>query len=277
MPRGQKATPSVSEARDIPVDFYSFAPIAAVLDGAYTIVTTLASWLAPVAGSASAATAIVLITLLVRTALIPVGRSQVRAEFSRQRLAPQLQELQRRYKKNPEALQRKTMELYAREKASPFAGCLPTLAQAPVLSAVYGLFILATIAGHPNLLLAEHLGGVSLGTSLVALLGGGAVWPGVLVFAVLLVMIGTTAWFSRRVALAFSARTSAATAAPAAAGASPDAATIMQRLSGPLSWLPFITVVFASIVPLAAAIYLAVTTAWTLVERVILRRLLARG
>lgn len=277
MPRGQKATPSVSEARDIPVDFYSFAPIAAVLDGAYTIVTTLASWLAPVAGSASAATAIVLITLLVRTALFPVGRSQVRAEFSRQRLAPQLQELQRRYKKNPEALQRKTMELYAREKASPFAGCLPTLAQAPVLSAVYGLFILATIAGHPNLLLAEHLGGVSLGTSLVALLGGGAVWPGVLVFAVLLVMIGTTAWFSRRVALAFSARTSAATAAPAAAGASPDAATIMQRLSGPLSWLPFITVVFASIVPLAAAIYLAVTTAWTLVERVILRRLLARG
>ncbi len=259
------------------MDFYSFAPIAAVLDGAYTIVTTLASWLAPVAGSASAATAIVLITLLVRTALIPVGRSQVRAEFSRQRLAPQLQELQRRYKKNPEALQRKTMELYAREKASPFAGCLPTLAQAPVLSAVYGLFILATIAGHPNLLLAEHLGGVSLGTSLVALLGGGAVWPGVLVFAVLLVMIGTTAWFSRRVALAFSARTSAATAAPAAAGASPDAATIMQRLSGPLSWLPFITVVFASIVPLAAAIYLAVTTAWTLVERVILRRLLARG
>jgi YidC/Oxa1 family membrane protein insertase len=221
MPRGQKATPSVSEARDIPVDFYSFAPIAAVLDGAYTVVTTLASWLAPIAGSASAAIAIVLITLLVRTALIPVGRSQVRAELSRQRLAPQLQELQRRYKKNPEVLQRRTMELYAREKASPFAGCLPTLAQAPVLSAVYGLFILATIAGHPNLLLVEQLGGVPLGTSLVALLGGGAVWPGVLVFVALLALIGTTAWFSRRVALAFSARASAATTQVTAAAAAP--------------------------------------------------------
>jgi YidC/Oxa1 family membrane protein insertase len=52
---------------------------------------------------------------------------------------------------------------------------------------------------------------------------------------------------------------------------------MMQRMSGPLSWLPFITVVFATIVPLAATIYLAVTTAWTLVERVILRRMLSRG
>lgn len=254
------------------MDFYSFAPIAAVLDGAYTVVTTLASWLSPLAGDASAAIAIVLITLLVRAALIPVGRAQVRAEFTRLRLAPKLQALQKRFKKNPELLQRKTMELYAEEKASPLAGCLPTLAQAPVLSTVYALFILGTIAGHPNLLLTEQLGTVPLGTSLIALLGSGSAWPGVIGFGVLLVMIGTTAWFSRLVALRFSEANKVPNAAPAQ-----GAAAAMQSLSGPLSWLSFLTLVLAAIVPLAATIYLSVTTAWTLVERVILRRSMGRS
>jgi YidC/Oxa1 family membrane protein insertase len=242
-----------------PMDFYSFAPIAAVLDAAYNAVTGLASLLTPLTGSASAAVAIILITVLVRAALIPVGISQVRAEFTRKRLAPKLQELQRRYKKNPELLQRKTMDLYAAEKASPLAGCLPTLMQAPVLSTVYGLFILGSINGHANGLLTEMLLSVPLGASLVS----GPGWPGVLVFAAVLLVVAAVAWLSRRIALRN---------APAMTDATPPA---LQNLSGPLSWLPFITVVFASIVPLAAALYLAVTTAWTLVERILLRQLLA--
>lgn len=250
------------------MDFYSFAPIAAVLDGAYTVVTGFASLLDPIAGAASAAIAIVLITLLVRAVLVPVGRSQVRAEFTRLRLAPQLKELQLKYKKNPELLQRKTMELYTREKASPLAGCLPTLAQAPVLSAVYGLFILTVINGHPNALLSEQLGGVPLGMSLVALVNTGQGLPGVLVFGVLLALIATTAWLSRRVTLRFSASQGLPTVPMDAAGG------VLRNMSGVLSWLPFMTVVFAAIVPLAATLYLAVTTAWTLAERVILRRVL---
>jgi len=116
------------------VDFYAFPPIAAVLDTAYNAVTAVASLLTPLVGSASAAVAVIVITLLVRTALVPVGISQVKAEFTRKRLAPKLQELQRKYKKKPELLQRKTMELYAAEKAPPMAGRLPTLLQVPVLS-----------------------------------------------------------------------------------------------------------------------------------------------
>jgi YidC/Oxa1 family membrane protein insertase len=238
------------------VDFYSFAPIAAVLDAAYNVVTALASFLTPLAGSASAAVAVILITLLVRTALIPVGISQVKA---RRRLAPKLQELQRKYKKHPEVLQRKTMELYTAEKASPMAGCLPTLLQVPVLSTVYGLFILGSINGHSNDLLTETLFGVELGTSLVS----GPGWPGALVFFAVMAIAGVTAWFSRRNMLKN---------APPQTDAVPPA---MQNLTGTLSWMPFLTVGFAAIVPLAAALYLAVTTTWTLAERIILRRILA--
>lgn len=240
------------------MDFYSLIPIAQLFDAAYAIVATLADLLDPLAGASSAALAVVLITLLVRTALIPVGVSQVRAEFTRRRLAPALKELQRRYKGNPEVLQRKTMELYTAEKASPLGGCLPTLAQAPVLSVVYGLFILGTVNGHPNLLLVEQLAGVPLGTSLAQLVTGGTLWPAAGVFLVLLGVIAAVAWGSRFVTLRIHRLDAAPPTAPGLVAA--------------LSWLPFATVVFAAVVPLAATLYLAVTTTWTLAERALLRR-----
>ena len=244
------------------MDIYTFGPIAAVLDAAYSVVTGLQHLLDPVAGGASAALAIVAITLLLRLLLIPVGRSQVRAEFTRRRLAPRLQELQRRYKGKPEVLQQKMMELYTNEKASPIAGLLPALAQAPVLSVVYGLFILPSVNGHANGLLAENLFGAPLGTSFAHLVTTGAISTDLLVYGALLVVIASVAFASRRVALAFTRP--ADVAAPA-----------MARMNAALSWLPFVTVVFAALVPLAATIYLAVTTTWTLVERQVLRRRLA--
>ena len=245
------------------MDFYRFPPIAAALDAAYSVVTALSDLVAPIAGSAAAAVAIVLVTLFVRSLLIPVGVSHVRADFTRRRLAPHLQELQRRYKKKPEVLQRKTLELYAAEKASPFAGILPALAQAPVLSVVYGLFTQPAINGHANALLVEHLGTVPLGSSLFSLVGGGALWPGIAVFVVLLAIIGVVAFLSRRIQLRL------------AAPPTDDAPAVMRTMTAWLSWLPFITVAFAAIVPLAATLYLAVSTTWTLVERIVLRRLLA--
>lgn len=245
------------------MDFYSFAPVAAALDAAYQFLITLSGWLAPLAGANSAALSIVVLTLLVRTVLIPVGLSQVRAEIGRRRLAPKLQELQRRYKNNRELLQRKTMELYSSEKVSPFAGILPTLLQAPVLTLLYGLFIVPVINGHANELLAHELLGVPLGTSFVASIAAGLTWAHLAVFVTLLAIIAVVAWLSRRAALRLQQATPDAT---------PPA---MRTVTVALSWLPFITVVFGSFVPLAATLYLATTTTWTFVERTILRRVVS--
>ena len=242
------------------MDIYSFGPIAFVIDLAYSGVTALASLLTPATATFATVLAIVMITLAVRTVLIPVGRSQVRAEFTRRRLAPKLRDLQKRFTKNPELLQRKTMELYTTEKASPLAGCLPTLIQAPIVSVVYALFILATINGHPNGLLTETLFQIPLGTSLFAFLGAGQAWPGIAVYLVLLTIIGVVAALQRRLA--------AANATPLADELTPA----MAQMTSIVSWLPFLTVVFAAIVPLAATVYLTITTTWTLVERTLLRR-----
>lgn len=139
------------------MDLYSFPPIAAVLQAAYGALMGLADLLAPLAGPSAAALAVVVVTLLVRAALIPTGIAQAKADRLRSRLAPKLRALQERHRKNPERLQRETMKLYADEKASPFAGCLPVLIQAPIVGVIYSVFLHASIAGHANALLTEEL------------------------------------------------------------------------------------------------------------------------
>ncbi|WP_431221040.1 YidC/Oxa1 family membrane protein insertase [Leifsonia xyli] len=241
------------------MDFFTWPPVAAVLDGAYSLVTALSATLEPVAGTAAGLLAVAMLTVLVRVVLIPVGVSQVRAEYSRRRIAPQLAELQRRHAGDRETLARKTMELYQAEQVSPFAGMLPLLAQIPVITLLYAVFTHATIAGHANALLGEHAFGAPLGTSFVGLTGAGAgVWPAMLVYLGVLALIAIVTTVSRRVLTL----------------PQPEGSTAPAGMLRALSFLPYVTVVFAAFVPLAAAVYILTSTAWTVAERWTLRRLL---
>jgi YidC/Oxa1 family membrane protein insertase len=247
------------------MDLYAFPPIAALLDGAHAVLMGLAGLLEPLIGVSSAAAAVVLVTILVRTALIPVGVSQAKAERTRARLAPQLADLRRRHGTDPERLQRETMALYAAEGTSPFAGCLPLLIQAPIVGVIYTLFILPIIAGHPNALLEETFVGVPLGSSLAGSLASGTLAPGeLIVFGVVIGSIALVGEMTRRVF-----RVQLPNPADAAV-ASPLQLPAAQRLLG---LLQFLTAVIAVFVPLAAALYLLVTVAWTLAQRMVLRRL----
>ncbi|MGM7680142.1 YidC/Oxa1 family membrane protein insertase [Microbacterium sp. A94] len=240
------------------MDIYAFGPIAAILDAAYGALTSLSALLEPLAGTAASAAAVVLVTLLVRALLIPVGISQAKAEQTRARLAPRLRELQKRHKKNPEKLQRETMQLYKDENTSPFAGCLPVLAQAPVIGILYTLFLRTDIAGHANELLTHDLFGASLGTSLVSMLFTGPFsLPTLVVSGVLIAIMIVVAEITRRVFR------------PVAVDDSPMSSPGML---GMMNALHYLTAVFAVFVPLAAGLYLTVTVVWTLVQRVILRR-----
>lgn len=205
--------------------------------------------------------AIVLVTLAVRALLVPVGVSVARAARDRRRLAPRLAELQRRWKGNPERLQRETMALYAAEKVSPVAGCLPMLAQAPVVSLVYALFVLPQIGGEPNALLTAPALGTDLGRHAADALSGAVL--GDVSFVAIAVVLAVIAWLNRRMMLRDAA------AAPAGSPAVP--AVLDPR--GPLSWAPFLVLLAVAVVPLAASVYLVVSGAWACAERAVLRRL----
>ena len=249
------------------MDLYSFPPMAALLDGAYAVLMGLADLLEPLVGVSSAAAAVVLVTLLVRAALIPVGISQAKAERTRARLAPKLAKLQRKHGKNPERLQRETMALYRSEGTTPFAGFLPMLVQVPVVGIVYALFILPTIAGHPNALLQQTFFGVPLGSSLAGSMAAGTPTPATFaVFGVIVVMIALVGEVTRRV---FRPQAVSGAAADSGASAALLGSPLALRMLG---LLQFVTAVIAVFVPLAAALYLLVTVSWTLVQRVLLRR-----
>ncbi|MFK4850266.1 YidC/Oxa1 family membrane protein insertase [Microbacterium sp. ZW T6_19] len=239
------------------MDIFAFPPLTWLLDAAYRGLAGLSDLLDPLS-TASAALAVVLVTLLVRAVLIPVGISQAKAEQTRARLAPQLRALQQKHKKNPEKLQAAMLDLYRRENTSPFAGMLPVLAQAPVVGILYTLFIRPEIAGHPNELLTHDLFGAPLGTSLVHMLTAGPFSGAtLLVTGALIVIMIVVADITRRVFR------------PAPVDDSPMSSPGMLRV---MSALHYLTAVFAVFVPLAAALYLTVTVAWTLVQRVVLRR-----
>lgn len=243
------------------MDFFAFPPVAAILDFAYASLMGLASLLTPLAGASAAAAAVVLVTLLVRTLLIPVGIAQARAEQTRARLAPKLAELRTRFGKNPERLQREMMQLYRDERSSPFAGCLPVLAQAPVVGILYAVFLHPVIAGHANALLSETFLGVPLGTGLFGAFSAGTLDPTTaIVCGVLVAAIALVGELTRRLLRM---------PEPPRAADSP----VPAIPAGLLGMLQFATAAVAVFVPLAAGLYLLVTVVWTLVQRLILRRI----
>jgi YidC/Oxa1 family membrane protein insertase len=89
---------------------------------------------------------IVLLTVIVRVALIPLTWRQIKSMRAMQALQPQIKALQEKYKDNRQLLNQKTMEFYQENKVSPFGSCLPLLLQLPVF---FGLFIMLNNAGKP--------------------------------------------------------------------------------------------------------------------------------
>jgi YidC/Oxa1 family membrane protein insertase len=81
--------------------------------------------------------AIILLTIMVRLAMVPLTNKQMRSMERMRALAPQLQELKEKYGDDRQKQSEEMMGLYRREKVNPLGGCLPMILQLPVF---IGLF-----------------------------------------------------------------------------------------------------------------------------------------
>lgn len=79
------------------------------------------------------AISIILSTIIFKLIVMPLTLKQTKSMKKMQELNPQIKELQEKFGKDPQTLQRKQMELYKEANYSPFAGCLPMLIQFPIL------------------------------------------------------------------------------------------------------------------------------------------------
>ncbi|HLD27649.1 MAG TPA: YidC/Oxa1 family membrane protein insertase [Patescibacteria group bacterium] len=84
--------------------------------------------------------AIILLTILIKVVLSPFFVQSIKAQRAMQRLQPKLDELKEKYKDNKEKLGPAIMQLYQKEKVSPFSSCIPLLIQLPFLIAVFQVF-----------------------------------------------------------------------------------------------------------------------------------------
>ena len=264
------------------------------VDAAYHLVSGFTHILTPIAGSLAAVAAIIAITVAVRLVLMPLSFRAFRGQAAAARLAPQLQALRQRYGRQPERLQREMAALYKREGTSMFASITPFLLQWPLLSVMYLLFRSAQVGGKPNTLLTHDLLGVPLGSHWLS--GAGLVSGPGLVFLGVFALLAGLVWLSVRLAQLMTAqatdvpaaprtvaKATSGTAARLAPGAAAKAASGAAAQAAPVPGgalvkvLPYLTVVVAAFAPLAAGIYLLVSTGWSLVERRLYLRFKAAG
>jgi YidC/Oxa1 family membrane protein insertase len=80
---------------------------------------------------------IVLLTACIRLVLVPLAVKQYHSMRGMQQLAPQMKELQQKYKDDKQRQQQEMMRLYKENNVNPFASCLPLVLQLPVLISLY--------------------------------------------------------------------------------------------------------------------------------------------
>lgn len=102
-------------------------------------------WLTQVTGSAGVG--IILLTILIRLALFPLTKKQTQSMLALKEIQPKLQEIQKKYKDNPQEYQRRVLELYKEKGVNPFGGCLPLLIQFPFLIALFQVLRTYTFEG----------------------------------------------------------------------------------------------------------------------------------
>jgi YidC/Oxa1 family membrane protein insertase len=80
---------------------------------------------------------IIVLTILLRLAVLPLGVKSFKSMRGLQAIAPQMKALQAKYKDDKPRLQQETMKLYSEHKVNPFGSCLPLLVQIPFLVSFY--------------------------------------------------------------------------------------------------------------------------------------------
>ena len=103
---------------------------------------------------------IILLTVVIRLAMWPLGVSQQRSMKMMQTLQPKLKAIQDRYKSDPQVMQRKMMEFYKEHKFNPMSGCFPLLVQMPIFILLYSALMspqFIQIAGDSQFLFVKRL------------------------------------------------------------------------------------------------------------------------
>jgi YidC/Oxa1 family membrane protein insertase len=83
---------------------------------------------------------LVIFGVLVRLTLWPLNQRAMKSQVAMMAVQPILQDIQKRYKNDPQRLQQEMMKVYKEHKVNPLGGCLPLFIPLPVLLALFFVF-----------------------------------------------------------------------------------------------------------------------------------------
>ncbi len=92
--------------------------------------------------------AIMAVTVIIKLALFPLANRSYASMAKMRNVQPQLKALQEQFKDDKAAQQKAMMELYAKEKINPIAGCWPVLIQIPIFFSLYTVIFISLAMRH---------------------------------------------------------------------------------------------------------------------------------
>jgi YidC/Oxa1 family membrane protein insertase len=112
--------------------------VAGILSPLENVLRHILDWLGP-HGTIGLpwAWSIVALTVIVRIVILPLTVRQIHSMQSLQRHAPEMKEIQRKFKHDKQKQQEELMRFYRENKINPAASCLPIILQIPVFLALY--------------------------------------------------------------------------------------------------------------------------------------------
>jgi len=123
--------------------------------------------------------AVVILTILIKLILYPLGAQGIRAQKALSELQPKIKEIQKKFQNDKQEQTKAILNLYRQEKINPLAGFLPLLVQLPILIGLFQVFwrgfgqeqlrFLYGFVSHPGQINTVSLGIIDLAEASVAL------------------------------------------------------------------------------------------------------------
>ena len=190
---------------------------------------------------------IVALTVIVRILLVPLTVRQIHSMQSLQKHAPEMKEIQKRYKGDRQKLNEEMMKFYKENHINPAASCLPMVAQLPVFISLYlvlkhfGRFIPA--GSHPDLSWLHIVPTITAKAS--------SDWSGYMLLAVYAISQMSSTYFM--------------------------SATMDKMQRRLMMFLPLIFITFIARFPIGLVLYWVTTNLWTVGQGLVTRRLVPKA
>ncbi len=84
--------------------------------------------------------AIVIVTLIVKTFLLPFNMSALRTQYMMKKIEPEMNKIKELQKVNPQEASKKMVEMYRKNKINPFSSLFAMILQIPIFIALYIVF-----------------------------------------------------------------------------------------------------------------------------------------